>query len=256
MQPLKRRFQNPDRGWYGSLQSCLRTDDIDLVGDGSHLTYFEMVGNFSFGNDDYSESVELWHSILTDLEVPVTEVRCHPSRSDYQQLWQRRGYHVVPDESCQWSDGRIGGHCCELFCGELEIGNLVNPLEHSVDVGFGWERLHQVVERVERVDQTSLFDLGLHPIVSDHLRSLEVLRENGIEPGNRGRGYVCRRLLRRLLRLNCDHSPLNDWLQSERDLRERSLRQGRRMWRRYSQRPAEFWWETFGILPEEVDMLR
>lgn len=257
MQQVKRRFHNPDRDRYGSLQSCVRTDDIYLVGDGTHLTYFEMLGNFSFGRDDYPESVELWHRILTDLQIPVTKVHVHPSRPEHQQLWQRLKYNVVPDDSCVWSDGQIGGNCCELFCGDLEIGNLVNPLGHSVDVGFGWERLHQVFERVNRIDQTSLFDQGVHPIISDHVRTISVLRENGIVPGNKGRNYVCRRLLRRLMRLVTFESfPFDDWLCQERRLRDRSLRQGRRVWRKYHNKPPQFWWETFGILPEELDLIR
>jgi alanyl-tRNA synthetase len=257
MQRFKSRFRRPDGGQLGSLQSCVRTDDIDLVGDGTHLTYFEMMGNFSFGRDDYHLSIDLWHGILSDLRVPVTEIRCHPTRSDHRSVWERLGYRVVSDNSCEWSDGEIGGHCCEVFCGELEIGNLVNPLGHSVDVGFGWERLHQVVEQVQRVEQTSLFDPNLEPIVSDHVRTISILRENGVEPGNRGRSYVCRRLLRRMLR----HSPLprlefDDWLQHERDLRERSLRSGKRYWRKHPHQSKQFWWETFGILPEEIDLLR
>ena len=258
MQSLKKRFRQCNGGRHGSLQSCLRTDDIGLVGDGSHLTYFEMIGNFSFGGHDYESSVELWQAILTDLRVPVTEIRVHPSRLDHQRLWIQRGYTIVPDECCVWSDGEIGGHCCEVFCGELEIGNLVNPLEHSVDVGFGWERLHQVVERKERVDHTSLFNPMVHPIIADHCRTVTVLRQNGVAPGNKGRHYVCRRIVRRMLRWlsGSEQFEFNDWLQQERNLRERSLKAGRRLWRRHRNRPPQFWWETFGILPEEIELLR
>jgi hypothetical protein len=163
----------------------------------------------------------------------------------------------VPDESCVWSDGQIGGHCCEVFCNGLEVGNLVNPLGHSTDVGFGWERLHQVVEGKTRVDQTSLFDSRLPPIVSDHRRTISIMRENGIEPGNKGQSYVCRRLLRRILRhLTGDEKfEFDDWLHHERVLREQSLQRGRRLWRKHREKPPEFWWETFGILPEEIELL-
>lgn len=258
MQRVKQRFHVLDGSKHGSLQSCVRTDDLELVGDGSHLTYFQMVGNFSFGGEDYEGSVELWYSILSDLRIPVTEIHVHPSRNDHRQLWIDRGYSVRPDESCIWSDGTISGHCCEIFCGDLEIGNLVNPLGHSTDVGFGWERLHQVVEEECRVDQTSLFNSNLHPIVSDHSRTITILRENGIEPGNKGRSYVCRRLLRRMLRLlTGDESfEFDDWLQQERGLREQSIRRGRRCWKKHHDKPPWFWWETFGILPEEMKELQ
>ena len=257
MQRFKRRFYNTDGGHEGSLQSCIRTDDIDLVGDGTHLTYFQMLGNFSFGRNDYETSIELWHSILRDLKIPISSVHVHPNRHDHQRHWQRRGYSVVPDKSCVWSDGKIGGHCCELFVGSLEIGNLVNPLGHSTDVGFGWERILQILEGKDRVDETSLFDQTLHPVVRDHSRTISILQENGIEPGNTGRSYVCRRILRRILRYQTGYEPVGllDWLKHEQELRERNLRRARRLWRRHQDKPVSFWWETFGILPEELDMI-
>jgi alanyl-tRNA synthetase len=257
MQRFKRRFYEPDGGHQGTLQSCIRTDDLGLVGDGTHLTHFQMLGNFSFGSDDYEVSVELWHSILTDLEIPVTEIHVHPSRQDHRHLWHQRGYTVVPDDSCVWSDGKIGGDCCEVFVGDLEIGNLVNPLGHSTDVGFGWERLVQVIEGKSRVDETSFFDQCLHPIVRDHCRTISVLWENNVEPGNKGRNYVCRRLLRKMLKhlSGGEHFEFDDWLKQEQDLREQCLRRGRRLWRKHKDKPISFWWETFGILPEEVELL-
>lgn len=257
MQPHKRRFRQPDGGRHGSLQSCVRTRDIELVGDGSHLTCFEMLGNFSFGGNDYEVSVELWHSILTDLRISVSGVHVHPSRTDHRRLWERRGYPIVLDPSCRWTDGEIGGHCCELFCGELEIGNLVNPEGRSTDVGFGWERLHQVVEQKSRVDDTSLFPTRGHPVVLDHSRAISLLQTNGIEPGNRGRNYVCRRLIRRMLPLltGDERFVFDDWIGQEQELRELSLKQGRRHWRKHRDKPDSFWRETFGILPEEIRLL-
>ena len=239
MQPHRRRFLDPDGKKLGSVQSCIRTDDLNLVGDGSHLTSFEMVGNFSFGRWDYEESVELWHSIILDLGINVSRVHVHPSRDDHYRLWNVRGYSVLRDESCRWSDGHIEGDCCELFVGDLEIGNLVNPLGHSTDVGFGLERLYQVFECCERVEQTSLFEKDLPPIVSDHIRTIRLLKNNGIEPGNRGRGYVCRRLIRRMLKhlKTGIGKDLNDWIESERQLREKSIRKGRRVYQKFPGSP-------------------
>lgn len=258
MQRFKPRFVEPDGERVGSIQSCIRTDDIELVGDGSHLTSFEMIGNFSFGRNDYEESVELWHSIVGDLKIRIDQIRVHPSRKDHQLLWERRGYSVVHDEECVWTDGRIGGHCCELFVDGLEIGNLVNPLGHSTDVGFGLERIYQVVQMRDRIDKTSLFDQHLHPVVSDHLRTVRLLKLNGVEPGNRGRSYVCRRLIRRILRYSESRNfvGLSDWIEQERELRERSIRKGRRVWKKFQDRPDSFWWDTFGILPEELYLIQ
>jgi hypothetical protein len=55
------------------------------------------------------------------------------------------------------------------------------------------------------------------------------------------------------LRIGLGDTPeLRDWLDSEQRHRDRSLRQGRRLWRKFQNQPVEFWWETFGILPEEI----
>lgn len=256
MQRVRNRFKEIDGGRHGSIQSCIRTNDLGLVGDGSHLTYFEMVGNFSFGGWDYEESVELWHAIMRDLNIDVTEIRVHPTRPDLGDMWKRRGYIVTDDHKCTWSDGDISGECCEVFYGDLEIGNLVNPMRHSTDVGFGLERLHQVCEGKTRVDETNLF-INHHPVVADHCRTLLVLHENNINPGNKGREYVCRRMVRRILPLlrGDEGFNFNEWIEQERERREKCITRGRKAWRKHNSKPSEWWWDTFGVLPEEMSLL-
>lgn len=257
MQRVKRKFSSPDLTKLGTLQSCIRTNDLELVGDGSHLTYFEMLGNFSFGGNDYENSVELWNCIIQDLKLPITHITIHPSRQDHIEMWKKRNYPIILDNSCEWSDGMIGGNCCEVFVKDLEIGNLVNPLGHSTDVGFGWERLIQIVEGKEKVDQTSLFNQNFHPIVKDHIRTLMLLWQNGIHPGSKGRNYVCRRLVRRILPyLASETFVFSSWIESEKELLQQKLKTGRRSWKRFKDRSLSFWWETFGILPEEVPLLK
>lgn len=259
MQNHKERFREPDGSKLGSLQSCVRTKDLELVGDGTHLSFFEMLGNFSFGGGDYEESVELWDLILRDLGIPVSHVTHHPSQSRHRRLWVERGYEARPDPSCEWSDGVVGGFCSEVFVGELEIGNLVNPLGHSTDVGFGLERLVQVVEGEQHVQGTTLFRRDLPPVVSDHLRTLEVMRDSGVRPGPRGRGYVCRRLLQRVLPLLEDPGDLptvEDWLREEEGLQRERVRRGRRHWKKFKDRSEEFWKDTFGLSSEDLEALR
>jgi alanyl-tRNA synthetase len=255
MQRVRNRFLTPNGTKHGSLQSCIRTNDLELVGDGSHLTYFQMLGNFSFGGD-YEQSIELWTSLLTDLSISVEPIHVHPD-SGHHSLWQKRGYETVDDQSCVWSDGQIGGYCCEIYSRGLEIGNLVNTLGHSTDVGFGWERLFLIVEGQERVDQTSLFRKDVHPVVADYCRTLEVLWKNGVVPGTKHRNYVCRRLLRRMLRyLNgSERFIFDEWLSQEKIQRDSRIREAKRIWRRYKDKPPEWWWTSCGILPEEIYIL-
>jgi alanyl-tRNA synthetase len=250
MQKFKHRFGDPDGKTDGTLQSCIRTNDLDLVGDGSHLTSFKMLGNFSFAGPSYQHSVQMWQSILSDLNWKV-EIHIHPSRDDHKRLWD--GYTIIDDEDCVWSDGAIGGNCCEVYYQGLEIGNLVNPLEHSTDVGFGFERMLQIMENKNRVDETSLFDQGFTPIARDHIRTLILMQSNNISPGNKGRSYVCRRLIRRII--GCYVPQLKEWFECEDELLKRRLASGRRLWRKNQNKPPEWWWDTCGILPEEIHLI-
>jgi alanyl-tRNA synthetase len=257
MQPLKPRFQTPDGTSHGNVQYCVRTNDIDEVGDGTHLTFFQMVGSFGFGTNDYQRHCDMWTSIMRDLDIPVSHVNVHPE-SHFERHWERY-YPLRHDPDCVWSDGNVGGYCSELFTPEgLEVGNLVNPLGHSIDVGFGYERMLQIVEGKNRVDETSLFRQDLDPVSRDHFRTLNVFREQDIVPGNKGRNYVCRRLIRRFMRLNpqgveCSFSV---WMDGERRRMDTSIREGRRYFKRNGDKPDVFWWDTFGILPEEVYLLK
>jgi alanyl-tRNA synthetase len=256
MQPLKSRFQFPDQSSYGNIQYCVRTNDIDEVGDGTHLTFFEMVGSFGFGTNKYEDHVDLWTTIVHDLELPIHHVDVHPE-SPHRPLWERRGFVVVDNPECVWTDGNVGGYCSELFTPDgLEVGNLVNPMTYSIDVGFGYERILQVMECKSRVDETELFDQSLDPISRDHFRTLSVFHEQGIVPGNKGRNYVCRRLIRRFIRLNNDvDCTFKDWMIDERSRMEKSIRDGRKHRRRNPDKPDSFYWETYGVLPEEMGLL-
>src|SRR5262249_28206337 len=137
----------------------------------------------------------------------------------------------------------------------VEIGNLVNPLGHSTDVGFGFERLLAVLENKSRVDETSLFDQRLAPVTRDHVRTLGLFYRNGGRPGGNGRGSVCRRLLRRVLDATFDPPPWGEWVEAERKVRDQSLRTGRRVWKRHKDRPPVWWWETYGLTEEDLKLL-
>jgi alanyl-tRNA synthetase len=261
MQPLKTRFQQPDGTSYGNVQYCVRTNDIDEVGDGTHLTFFQMIGSFGFGSRDYERHVAMWTNIILDLKLPISHVNVHPD-SDFVRFWENK-FAVRYDPSCFWTDGNVGGFCSELFTPNgVEVGNLVNPLGHSVDVGFGFERILQVMEGKSRVDQTELFNPLLDPISRDHFRTLAVFKDQGIAPGNKGRNYVCRRLVRRFIRMNPNtvDCPFSDWMQSERVRMEQSIRDARRFWRKNRDHdgtlPDGFYWDTFGIMPEEMIFVR
>jgi len=266
MQLWKQQFAAKTRAKVATLQTCIRLNDLELVGDGSHLTSFEMLGNFSFGNSDYGESVQMWDAILIDLELKKDcIIHVHEGMTNHLLHWLKLGYPVKYDESCHWTDGgALGGFCSEVYWKGLELGNLVNTLGHSTDVGFGWERLLQVLEGKDRVDETELFRQGIHPICADHYRTIQRFFDHGIKPGNKGREYVCRRLIRRALKVESNDtvliktlpSTLWDDFMEERERREKSLKNAKRALKDHIDKSDEWWWDTFGVLPEELLVLK
>ena len=258
MQTLKKKFEEKGGGVHGRVQTCIRTNDLDLIGDGSHLSSFEMIGNFSFGGIPYHQSWLMWDEILTELGLkPRCTIHVHPDRNDHRQIWKFLGYPCVSDTECKWSDGNVGGYCCEVYIGQLEIGNLVNPMDHSTDVGFGLERLLQVIEGVDRVDETCLFRQDLTPVTRDLYRTLLVLKQNGIVPGGKGRDSVCRRLLRKCYReTKTGLSGLEDWMEREHQRHERMLNKGVYLLGKYPDKSLEWWWDTQGISAEDMEEIK
>jgi alanyl-tRNA synthetase len=258
MQSLKSKFKEQTKEHLATIQTCIRTDDLSLIGDGTHLTSFRMLGNFSFGNGDYEDSVEMWDKILRDLKLKdIAVIHVHPDQHWIRSLWLKRHYAVHGDNTCIWSDGDVGGFSSEVYYKGIEVGNLVYPLEHSVDVGFGLERLLQIVSQKSRVDETELFDTRVNPMLRDHYRTLQVFYKNKINPGNKGREYVCRRLVRRCLTEDNKYLPVEllPWFEIELVKRLKCMTAARKHWNKNSSKPFEWWWDTFGITFDEYSEL-
>lgn len=257
-----------------SVQKCIRTPDIDEVGITTrHNTFFQMAGNFSFGDYFKKGAIELAWTLLTN---PVSEggYGFDPERlwatvylddDEAIQLWQEVA--GLPLERIQrrgmadnyWSMGIPGpcGPCSEIYYDRgpeygieggpeanedryIEIWNLVfmqnergegtskddfeilGPLPRkNIDTGMGVERIACLLQDVDNVYETDLvrpvIDLvaGIAPrgygagnheddvryrIIGDHSRTAAIIIGDGVSPGNEGRGYVLRRLLRRIIR--------------------------------------------------------
>jgi alanyl-tRNA synthetase len=235
-----------------SLQRCLRTTDLDEVGDSSHLTLFEMLGTWSLGDYDHTRSIRWGYELLTDgfgcqpdhLYVTVFggDDQVGPDTRTVD-VWQHLGVPVETlGEDNWWSNGPTGlcGTDTEIFFWTggsppvgtpttddrwVEVWNHVHlrffryrdgslrPLDlPSVDTGMGLERLLMLLQGKDSVFETDMFEPwprlvgGLwHPqeqslrVLTDHLRSAIVLIGDGVRPSNTGRGYVLRRLTRRVL---------------------------------------------------------
>ena len=246
-----------------TAQKCVRAggkhNDLENVGyTARHHTFFEMLGNFSFGDYFKREAIRYgWEFLTQTLGLPAERlwITVHISDDEAAQIWVDE-IGVDParlsrlDEDNFWQMGDTGpcGPCSEIFYDHgpevpggppgsddddldryIEIWNLVfmqynrdaqgnlNPLPApSVDTGMGLERIAAVMQGVHSNYDIDLFQALIGAVASqlrtadttnkslrviaDHLRSSAFLIADGVLPGNEGRGYVLRRIIRRAIR--------------------------------------------------------
>ena len=263
MQPLVPYLlgeKHPEGKRLTDYQKCLRTNDIDEVGDNRHLTYFEMLGNWSLGDYFKEESIQMSFDFLTkELQIPVEKlsVTCFAGDEDCPkdevsaEAWKKAG---IPEERIYfygkdnnwWIAGEEGpcGPDTEMFydtgkpacgpdcqpscdCGKyVEIWNNVfmeyfkdkngysKLKQQNVDTGLGLERMTFLLQGKETPFDTELFSpvmdklkelqkvdiIESRRIIAEHLRSSMMIISDGGRPSNIDRGYVLRRLIRRLIR--------------------------------------------------------
>jgi|HubBroStandDraft_3_1064219.scaffolds.fasta_scaffold00622_5 alanyl-tRNA synthetase len=250
-----------------SVQKVMRVsgkhNDLEQVGPSArHHTFFEMLGNFSFGDYFKEDAIRFAWELVTEVwKIPVDRLSATVFEEDDEAhaLWLRLSslpperIHRCGREDNFWAMGETGpcGPCSEIFVDlhpelppvswpegtgsgrYLEIWNLVfmqyqrdpsgrlDPLPNpSIDTGAGLERVAAVLQGVDSDYQTDLFQpilqaaaelagvrYGADPekdvslqVIADHLRAVCFLLADGVIPGNEGRGYVLRRILRRAVR--------------------------------------------------------
>ena len=264
MQPLVPYLlgeKHPEGTRLTDYQKCLRTNDIDEVGDNRHLTYFEMMGNWSLGDYFKEESVAMSFEFLTkELGIPTDKlsVTCFAGDEDAPrdnitaECWKKAGipedriYFYGKDDNW-WIAGEEGpcGPDTEMFydtgkpacsencqpscdCGKyVEIWNNVfmeyykskdgiytKLKQRNVDTGLGLERMAMLLQGKETPFDTELFapvmgklselakvdNIASRRIVTEHLRASMMIISDGGRPSNIDRGYVLRKLIRRMSR--------------------------------------------------------
>jgi alanyl-tRNA synthetase len=236
MQQFKEYFlgkESPYGKNVASCQKCFRTTDIEEVGDERHLTFLEMLGNFSFGGYFKKEAIEYaYEFIVKELKLKIDYVsvfegdREVPRDEETKKIWNSLGISEVRyfgREDNFWGPTGDEGPCgptTEIYINGVEIwnlvfneyyqdqkGNLTLLKQKGVDTGMGLERLAMVVQNKKNVFETDLFSFlkGLsgpekaRRIIGDHLRGAVFLIGEGILPSNLERGYVLRRILRRAI---------------------------------------------------------
>ncbi len=251
------------------VQKCVRTGDIDEVGDNRHCTFFEMLGNWSLGDYFKEEAIKWSFEFLTSEEeglgldinriyVTVFEGNNDAPRDiEAAEIWKKyipeNRIFFMPAKNNWWSAGESGpcGPDTEIFYDSNEVligdinhnefvkaddegriievwnnvfmqyekkdGQVVGKLaKHNVDTGLGFERIVMVKQNGKTVFDTDLFeglilkirelskikDEKIERIIADHIRTSIFMIGDGVIPGNTGRGYILRRLLRRAVRFS------------------------------------------------------
>lgn len=186
MQHFKNRYS--DNNYYdtfSNIQQCLRLNDLDEISDGTHFLLFEMIGLFSFKQWSLEKSIHFMLEFLKRLNLYPDYVTIHPDKiNEWRHIYDSLNIPIKEDKDCKWSDGDIGGYCTEFYINDVEIGNIVNTLEHSIDIGFGLERLLHVSNSLK--PKTKL------EILED--TSLQLISE-GVKVGHYRQEYVLKKLL-------------------------------------------------------------
>jgi len=254
-----------------TAQRCVRAggkhNDLENVGyTARHHTFFEMLGNFSFGDYFKRDAIHYaWELLTTVYGLPKEKlwVTVYQTDDEAFDIWAKeigvpverivrigdnKGAPYASDNFWQMADTGPCGPCSEIFFDHgpdiwggppgtpeadgdryIEVWNLVfmqfnrdaagtlHPLpKPSVDTGMGLERLAAVLQHVHSNYQIDLFasliaaaaretgtsDLANNSlkVIADHIRACSILIVDGVIPGNEGRGYVLRRIIRRALR--------------------------------------------------------
>jgi alanyl-tRNA synthetase len=244
-------------------QKCIRTNDIENVGrTARHHTFFEMLGNFSFG-DYFKEQAIAWAWELSTKGFGLPPDRLVPSvfREDDEAFAIWRDKIGIPAHRIQrmgeednfWASGPTGpcGPCSEIYYdfhperGDKDIdleddtrfiefynlvfmqynrdaeGNLVPLQNKNIDTGLGLERMAQILQQVPNNYETDLIfpiiktaaeiagidyvksdkktKISLK-VIGDHVRAVMHMIADGVTAANVGRGYILRRLIRRVVR--------------------------------------------------------
>lgn len=217
-----------------NIQTCLRINDIEEVGDGTHFSTFRMIGLFSFRSWSVEETVDFFMNFINNLNIKLTHVTIHPSKQDWKLYYDKWNIEVIETEECIWSDGEIGGYCTEFFVGDLEIGNIVNPLGTCIDVGFGLERLMLCLGLKLKTDKISILTDTVNQLFKD-----------GYKPGNKKSEYVLRKLIYKLIVLGVNIDNPLYLLEVERF--QKNIDKYEYLKDKYIDMSKNWWWDTHGI---------
>lgn len=256
MQKYRAFFNDPTQTSLKTLagvQDCLRLTDLDTVGDGSHLLHFKMLGLFSFDSMTIAEAINFWHEFLQSLNIKLSMITIHPNKFDEWKDYHGKHHQdiIQKDSECIWSDGNgISGYCTEFYADGIEIGNIVNPKGNCIDCGFGMERLRRVLLSELKTTQQNIL-LDKQYVLR---QTVKRIAEEGVEPSNKGPGYILRKLLRQLIK-EFNSADINlPFMKDELDRQTKLKLRYAKLLPKNLDKSAAWWFDTHGIdLTELLD---
>lgn len=251
MQQFKKEFADENIiNTIANIQSCIRLNDFDEIGDGTHCICFDMIGLFSFRQWSLQQAIDFWMDYMTRLNLKVDYVTIHPDKiDDWSILYKNYDVEIKSDSECVWSDGTSpSAYCTEFYIDDIEIGNIVNPRDDCIDAGFGFERIDAMINKMHQnnmKDKNTLLMKGIEKIV-----------DSGIRPSNTKHGYVLRKLYTTLIRNNGEieksDTDVYHCFKDELDRYNKIKKKYDRMKNtpKFANKPREFWIETHGVDPD------
>lgn len=239
MHQFKSKFKDINhKETISNIQSCLRLNDLNEIGDGIHLLYFRMVGFFSFREWTVKQTIDFWMEFLNKIGITPDYVTIHPDKLEWKDYYKNYNIEIKLDTDCTWSDGDINGYCTEFYKNNIEIGNIVNPLGTCIDVGFGLDRLEMVLFNEKRSKEETLQE------------TVWKLINCGFIPSNTKQGYILKKLLRTCHDNNViiEHQFYDDEIKRQEILRSK----WDKLKDKHSDKSKQWWWETMGI---DLDLL-
>ena len=234
MQQFKPKFIDVNYiGTEFNIQRCLRMNDYSEIGDNTHYLVFDMLGMFSFREWSVQQTIHFWLDFMAEIGIKLSHVTIHPDRKDWIQYYPS-DLPIVELEENIWSDGTIGGFCTEFFVGDVEIGNIVNPLGTCIDVGFGLQRILNILYNFVPPTKNEIISDTIHTVIN-----------SGVTPSSSKQGYVLRKLMVDLFRNggSINHRFFDDILEKQKTqyllytkLKKKNL-----------DKSKEYWLDTYGI---------
>jgi len=239
MQQFKNQFNDPNhKETICNVQKCLRLTDLDEIGDSTHLLTFQMIGLFSFRQWTVPETINFFMEFLNRLNLKPDYITIHPDKiNDWSSYYNKYDVEIREDQECLWSDGNIGGYCTEFYIDDIEIGNIVNTNGDCIDVGFGLERLVQVIDKNYQI-----------------IPKLEILEntcfeliKNGITVGDYKNFYILKKLI--VLSLKNGSKNNHPFFEDQRNKIVGNYRNYLRTKKKpkFKNKDSSYWQNTFGI---------